>query len=454
MTGELAMLQMSPAAQAVDPVDRILPPPQLAALGLQHVLVMYAGAVAVPLIVGRALGLSPADLAYLISADLLACGLASLIQSLGLPFFGVRLPVMMGVTFASVAPMMAQIAAGKASGAPQLATLQVIYGAVIAAGVFGVLAAPLIGRLAKLFPPVVTGTVILTIGISLMRIGIDWAAGGQPSAPDYGAPANLAIAGIVLAAILTLMRFARGFVRHVAVLLGLVLGAGLCLALGRMPLDAVAAAPWFRLVAPFHFGLPRFEWAASATMCLVMVVVMIESFGMFMALGALVGRTPDARALSAGLRADGLGSILGGVFNAFPYTSFSQNVGLVGVTGVTSRYVCAAGGAIMLALSVSPKLSALVAAVPPAVLGGSGLVMFGMVVATGIKVLAEADMGPGRPNQLIVAVSVGLGMIPVVADRFFQAAPPALAPLLHSGILLATIAAVGLNLAFNGLKGE
>ncbi|MBW8812565.1 MAG: purine permease [Caulobacterales bacterium] len=448
------MLQMSPKSEVVHPVDQVPPPRQLAVLGLQHVLVMYAGAVAVPLIVGHALGLAAGDIAFLVSADLFACGLASLVQSLGLPGFGVRLPVMMGVTFASVAPMLALIAAGKAAGAPQAQTLQVIYGSVIAAGVFGVAAAPLIGRMARLFPPVVTGTVILTIGISLMRIGIDWAAGGQASAPDYGAPANLGIAAFVLVAILGLMRFAQGFLRNIAVLVGLALGVGLCLGLGRMSLDAVAQAPWLRLVGPFHFGLPRLELVPAATMCLVMLVVMIESFGMFMALGAMVGRPLDTRTLANGLRADGLGAILGGVFNTFPYTSFSQNVGLVGVTGVTSRYVCAAGGAIMLALSVSPKLGALVAAVPPAVLGGAGLVMFGMVLATGVRVLSEADLAADRHNALIVAVSVGLGMIPVVSDKFFQAMPAALGPLLHSGILLATLAAVALNLAFNGLKAR
>lgn len=447
------MLQRATSAVTdVHPVDRVPPPRALALLGLQHVLVMYAGAVAVPLIVGQALGLAPDAVAYLISADLFACGLASLVQSLGLPGFGIRLPVMMGVTFASVAPMLAMITAGKAAGAPQAETLRLIYGSVIGAGVFGILAAPLIGRLARLFPPVVTGTVILVIGISLMRIGIDWAAGGQASSPAYGAPGNLAMAGFVLAVILLLLRFGRGFVRDVAILLGLAVGAAVSLATGHMSLQAAAAAPALRLVAPFHFGLPRFEPAPIVTFCLVMLVVMIESFGMFMALGEMVGRRPGPRDLANGLRADGLGAVLGGVFNTFPYTSFSQNVGLVGVTGVTSRYVCAAGGAIMLALSVSPKLGGLVAAVPSPVLGGAGLVMFGMVIATGVRALASADMGPGSANPLIVAVSVGLGMIPVVADKFFQALPPALTPLLHSGILLATVSAVALNVMFNGLS--
>jgi len=439
------------APAAVDPVDEILPPQTLLALGLQHVLVMYAGAVAVPLIIGHALGLPGPQIGLLISADLFACGIATIIQSLGLPGIGVRMPVMMGVTFASVAPMMAMIAAGKASGAPQAATLQLIYGAVIGAGAFGLLVAPLISRLARLFPPVVTGSVILVIGISLMRIGIDWAAGGQASAPDYGSPTYLGVALFVLVAILGLARFAKGFVSHIAVLLGLAAGAVVAAALGLMHLDGVAQAPWFGLVMPFQFGLPRFELAPVATMCLVIVVVMIESFGMFLAVGEMVGRTVDQQALTRGLRGDALGTLIGGVFNTFPYTSFSQNVGLVGLTGVRSRYVCVTGGAIMLLLSVSPKLGALVAAIPSCVLGGAGVVMFGMVVAAGVSALAGADLSANRNNQLVVAVSVGVGMIPLVADKFFQAAPAALAPLLHSGILLTTIAAVLLNLLFNGL---
>jgi NCS2 family nucleobase:cation symporter-2 len=186
-------------------------------------------------------------------------------------------------------------------------------------------------------------------------------------------------------------------------------------------------------------------------MCLVMVVVMVESLGMFFAVGEMVGRPMDRKAITRGLRGDAVGAILGGVFNTFPYTSFSQNVGLVGVTGVRSRYVCVAGGIIMLLLGLSPKLAALVAAAPVFVLGGAGLVMFGMVVASGVRVLSTVDYAGNRNNLFVVAISVGVGLIPLVADKFFQFMPPPLAPVLHSGVLLATLAAVGLNLYFNGL---
>jgi uric acid transporter len=441
----------------VHEVDRFLAPHKLLALGLQHVLVMYAGAVAVPLIIGRALKLSPEQIALLINADLFACGIATLIQSVGLPGIGIRLPVMMGVTFASVGPMLAMAAS------PDIGLLG-IYGAVIVAGVFGLLVAPLISRLLPLFPPVVTGTIILVIGISLMRVGINWAGGGLPTLrkvvdgevgafenPAYGALDGLAIALFVLVFILMITKYGKGFLANVAVLLGIIAGAAVATAVGKMDFDKVATAPWFGLVTPLQFGIPKFDIVASLTMCLVMIVVMIESTGMFLALGEMTGKTIDQNALTKGLRADGLGTVIGGIFNTFPYTSFSQNVGLVGVTGVRSRWVTATGGLIMLALGLVPKLAAVVAAVPNVVLGGAGLVMFGMVAATGTRILANADFNANRYNVYVVAIAVGFGMIPVVAPNFFAKLPHAWQPLLESGILLAAVVAVLLNAFFNGL---
>jgi len=435
----------------VQPVDQILPIPRLAVLGLQHVLVMYAGAVAVPLIIGRALQLPPQQVALLISADLFACGLATLVQSLGLPGVGVRLPIMMGVTFASVGPMMALIMAGAASHTPGADTLQLIYGSVIAAGVFGLFAGPVISRVARLFPPVVTGVVILVIGVTLMNIGIQWAAGGQPSDPDFGSPLHLGVSAVVLAVVLVITRFTKGLLNHCAVLIGVIVGCALAAAAGKMTFETFAAAPLFSLVRPFQFGMPRFEPVPILTMCLVMIVVMVESLGMFFAVGEMVGRPLDRAAISRGLRGDAFGTILGGVFNTFPYTSFSQNVGLVGVTGVRSRYVCVAGGLIMMLLGLSPKLAALVAAAPSFALGGAGLVMFGMVAATGIRILGKVDYAANRNNLFIVAISVGIGLTPLLAGNFFQFLPPALGPLLNSGVLLSMLSAATLNLFYNGL---
>jgi xanthine permease len=442
----------------VSEVDRIEGPHKLVALGLQHVLVMYAGAVAVPLIIGRALKLPPEQIAILINADLLACGLATLIQSVGFPGVGIRLPVMMGVTFASVGPMLA-MAANPAVG------LLGIYGAVIVAGVFGILVAPFISRLLPLFPPVVTGTIILVIGISLMRVGINWAGGGLPMLskevegvrmsfpnPNYGALDGLAISLFVLVFILLLTRFTKGFIANVAVLLGIIAGSAVAAAMGKMHFEKFTSAPLFGMIYPFQFGVPTFDIVASLTMCLVMIVVMIESTGMFLALGEITGKPVDEAALTKGLRADGAGTLIGGIFNTFPYTSFSQNVGLVGVTGVKSRWVTATGGLIMVGLGLMPKMAALVEAVPVVVLGGAGLVMFGMVAATGARILSNADFKNNRFNLYVVAISVGFGMIPLVAPNFFSKLPHALHPLLESGILLAAIVSVLLNAFFNGVS--
>jgi NCS2 family nucleobase:cation symporter-2 len=449
----------------VAPVDEKLPLSRLVPLGLQHVLVMYAGAVAVPLIVGRALKLAPEQIALLISADLFCCGLVTLIQSLGATrWFGIRMPVMMGVTFASVGPMLA-MAADPALG------ITGIFGAVIGAGVIAIVIAPFMGRLLPLFPPVVTGTIIAVIGISLMRVAIQWAVGGaavQPLIldttaaaggpprmlpnPAYAALDNLGIALLVLVAILLIAKYGKGFLSNIAVLLGIVIGCAVAAALGKMSFARVAEAKVFSLVTPLQFGLPTFDFFAILTMTLVMIVVMIESLGMFLALSEITGKKLTQADLSAGLRTDGVGTVLGGLFNTFPYTSFSQNVGLVGVTGVRSRWVCVAGGVILVVMGLIPALGQLVEAVPQFVLGGAGIVMFGMVAATGIRILAEVDYKSSRHNLFIVAISIGFGMIPLVAPNFFQHTPKALSPLLHSGILLAAVVSVALNLYFNGLK--
>ena len=436
------------------PVDEVLPLGRLTALGLQHVLVMYAGAVAVPLIVGRALNLDHHQIAKLISADLFVCGLVTLIQAWGATrWFGIKLPVMMGVTFASVAPM---VSMAQTTGGTYGAGL--IFGSVIGAGVVSILIAPYISRMLRFFPPVVTGTIITVIGISLMRVGINWIFGNPvgPTAPavvnpEYakwmqeaqamaGAPGSslppipkgmailpsipnpkyadlggVAISGLVLVSILLITKFAKGFLANVAVLAGIVIGAIVATAMGFMTYEKVAQADWFDFVMPFEIAKPVFDPILILTMSLVMVVVMIESVGMFLALGDMTNKDVSRDDLTRGLRTDGLGTLLGGIFNTFPYTSFSQNVGLVAVTGIQSRFVCVAGGFILIILGVLPKLGALVESLPTMVLGGAGLVMFGMVAATGIRILGNVDFRNNRYNAMIVAVSIGVGMVPLIS---------------------------------------
>ncbi len=477
----------------VHPVDEVLPAGKLTALGLQHVLVMYAGAVAVPLIIGRALKLSPEQVAMLISADLFSCGVVTLIQALGLTqWFGIRLPVMMGATFVAVGPMVAM-----ANANPGMAGAQAIFGAVIGAGAVSVLIAPFVSRMLRFFPPVVTGTVITVIGISLMRVGINWIFGNPfgPTAPsivnpehaqwlkDIGSAAaaagsalpavpkglalvpsvtnpayaplfNIGMSAFVLVTILLITRYAKGFIANIAVLLGIVAGSLVAAMMGVMNFDKIGKAEWFQFVVPFQFGIPTFDPILILTMVLVMIVVMVESTGMFLALGDMTGRKVSQPDLARGLRVDGLGTLIGGIFNTFPYTSFSQNVGLVGVTGVKSRFVCVAAGVILLVLGLLPKLSALAEAVPAFVLGGAGLVMFGMVAATGIRILSGVDYANNRNNLFVVAISIGFGMIPLVAPNFKQWLPHGLHPLIESGILLASLSAVLLNVFYNGVKSD
>jgi uracil-xanthine permease len=481
-------------ATQIHPVDEVLAPPKLFTLGLQHVLVMYAGAVAVPLIIGRALKLDPADVAFLISADLFVCGIATLIQSIGVTqWFGIKLPVMMGVTFAAVGPMQAM--AGS-EGGPEAA--RTIFGAIMAAGVISLIIAPFVSRMIRFFPPVVTGTIILVIGVSLMRIGINWIFGvplfatapmivdpshadwlkavnegvmagtitGVPELPAklglsstmmnpaYAPLGNIAVSAVVLGSILLIARFGKGFLANISVLLGIVIGGIIAASIGAMHFDKVADASWFGLITPFHFGTPIFSIVPIVTMTLVMIVVMIESTGMFLALGEMTGKKVTQPMLSAGLRTDGLGTLIGGIFNTFPYTSFSQNVGLVGVTGIKSRWVCVAGGAILIVLGLMPKMGALVESIPTMVLGGAGLVMFGMVAATGIRILSAVNFTTNRNNLFVVAVSLGMGMIPLIAPNFKQWIWHDIHPLIESGILLASITAVLLNVFFNGAKGS
>jgi len=433
-------------AKSAHLVEQRLPLAELIPLGLQHVLVTYAGAVAVPLIIGRALKLPSEQIAILVNADLFVCGIVTLIQSVGLGPFGIRLPIMMGVTFASVEPMLAM------AGNPELG-LGAIFGSVISAGIFGLFVAPFVGSLLRFFPPVVTGTVITVIGISLMRIGINWAAGAPaPTFPGYGDPISLLVASFVLIVILLTVKFAKGFLANVAVLLGIILGFVLAWAIGKVSFTALNNAAWLDVVYPFQLVQPRFDLFAVISMCLVMLVVMVESTGMFLAVGEMTDRKVGQRDLTRGLLTDGLGTLIGGIFNTFPYTSFSQNVGLVAVTAIKSRWVTAAGGIILLILGLIPKLGALITAVPLFVLGGAGIVMFGMVAATGIRILASVEFKTNRNSFFIVAISIGFGMIPLVAPTFFTALPRSLAPMLNSGIVLAAVTAVLLNAYFNGTR--
>lgn len=426
--------------QLKHPVDEMLPFGQLFTYGLQHVLAMYAGAVAVPLIIANALGLSKEQLIYLINADLFTCGIATLIQTLGFWNMGIRIPIIQGVTFAAVTPM---IIIGKTHG------LTGIYGSIMVAGLVTYLMSPYFSRLIRYFPPVVTGTIITIIGVTLMPVAVRWAAGGNPAAKDFAAFPYICMALVTLVLVLFFYRYFKGFLSNIAVLLGLICGTAIAAAFGMVNFSQVATAGWIGITTPFAFGLPTFDLASIVAMVLVMLVVMTETTGDCIAVGEIIDKPVTKEDLTRGLRADGFSTILGGILNSFPYTAFAQNVGLVGLTRVKSRFVVAAAGAILVVLGLFPKVAAVIAAIPNPVLGGAGIAMFGMVAASGIKTLSKVQFD-GTHNIMVVAISMGVGMITLAVPNFYHNFPSWAQVILHSGITAGSVTAIILNAVLNG----
>jgi xanthine permease len=409
-----------------------------ASLGIQHVLAMYAGAVIVPLIVGGALGLTIEQLTYLVSIDILMCGIATILQVWKNKFFGIGLPVVLGCTFTAVGPM---IAIGGQYG------ISAIYGSILVSGLFVILIASVFGKLVRFFPPVVTGSVVTIIGITLIPVAMNNIAGGQGS-PDFGSLSNISLAFGTLVFILCLYRFANGFIRSIAILLGLVGGTMVAFFMGKVDLSAVADASWFHLAKPFYFGMPTFEISAILTMCLVAMVSLVESTGVYFALGDICNRKVTEKDLANGYRAEGLAILFGGLFNAFPYTTYSQNVGLVQLSGVKSKNIIYTTGAFLVILGLVPKIGALTTVIPASVLGGAMVAMFGMVIAYGIKMLSKVELN-SQGNLLIVACSVGMGLGVTAVPGLFVNLPESVQILTSNGIVTGSLTAIILNIVFN-----
>jgi OHCU decarboxylase len=440
----------APPRKVVHPVDEILPVPKLAIYGLQHVLAFYAGAVIVPILLASSIHLTTEQLIHLINADLFTCGIASIIQSVGFWKVGVRLPLLQGVTFTAVSPM---IAIGLAAGGGTDGLL-VIYGSVIVAGIFTFLIAPYFSRLIRFFPPVVTGSVITIIGLALLPVAAADAAGG--AGPNFNPtdPKNMAYALGTLALIVLIQRVFRGFMATVAVLIGLVVGTLVAFALGDAHFDAVAAAPWLGVTTPFYFGWPRFAFAAIVSMIVVMLITAVETTGDVFATGEIVEKRIVSGDIARALRADGLATTLGGILNSFPYTCFAENVGLVRLTRIKSRYVVASAGVIMILLGLIPKAGAIVAGIPAPVLGGAAIAMFATVAVVGIQTLTRVDFHDHR-NVVIVSTSLGLAMYVTAVPDVAKAVPEWAQIIFGSGITLGSITAILLNLVFHHIgKGR
>lgn len=431
-------MQPNPDITAPRPEDEKLGLFANTAYGIQHILTMYGGIVAVPLIVGQAAGLSPADIGLLITASLFAGGVATILQTIGIPFFGCQLPLVQGVSFAGVATMISISGSGG---------IQAVFGAVMAASFIGLLITPVFSRITKFFPPLVAGIVITTIGLTLMPVAGRWAMGGNSRAEDFGSMSNVLLAGVTLAIVLVLSKLGNATISRLSILLALVFGTLIAWMTGMTDFSQVQGTV-FALPNIFHFGWPTFNFAATLSMLIVVLVTLVETSADIFAVGEIVETKVDSRRLGDGLRADMLSSMLAPIVGSFTQSAFAQNVGLVAVTGVKSRYVVATGGVILVALGLLPIMGRVVATIPMPVLGGAGLVLFGTVTASGIRTLAKVNYQDNM-NLIIVATSIGFGTLPIMLPEFYHHFPTWVQTIFHSGISSSAIMAILLNLMFN-----
>jgi len=402
-------------------------------LAFQHIMAAFGGIVAVPLIVGGALKLPVNDIAFLVSAALFAAGIATYIQAKGVGPVGSKLPCVMGTDFTFVGP---SIAVGSVFGLPGM------FGATIMGSFIEIILSYFIKPLRKFFPPIVTGTVIMLIGLTLIPVSIDWAAGGV-GAKDYGSVRNVCIAFTVMSVIALLNRYGKGLISSASVIIGLAFGYAICFPLGMLDFSVITNARWIALPTIFKYGV-TFKFTAFVAFITAYLVTTVETVGCLMAVGEASGKELSSEDISKGILADGVGSLIAGFVNAGPNTSFSQNVGLIPLTKVASRFVVTMAGIILMVLGIFPKIGALVAIMPNPVLGGAGIIMFGMVVSAGIKTIKNVDLN--NRNMLILAISLGIGLGVTVRPDLLSSMPTAVKSFFSSGISAGTVVAILLNI--------
>lgn len=408
-------------------------------LGIQQLLAMYAGAIAVPLLIGTGLGFNSEQMTYLISIDIFMCGVATLLQLTVNKYFGIGLPVVLGCAIQAVSPL---ILIGSTKG------IGTMYGSIIIAGIFIVLISGFFSKVEKFFPPLVTGTVITVIGLTLIPVAIEKIGGGNKTASDFGDLSTVGLAFFTIFLILVIQIWGKGFLRSISVLIGLVGGTLVALAMGMVNFNVVGEAAWLHLPQPFYFGLPKFDLMSALLIIIVSIVSMVESTGVYFALGDITNKKVGQKELKKGYRAEGLAVILGGIFNTFPYTGFSQNVGLVQLSGIKSRRPIYFSAFFLMALGLLPKIGAIAQIIPEPVLGAGMLVMFGMVAVQGMKMLSKADLS-NEKNLLIIAISLGFGLGFNIVPQVFSQFPPALQMFTGNGIVMSSFTAMILNAIFN-----
>ncbi|HAS0794690.1 MULTISPECIES: uracil-xanthine permease family protein [Enterobacteriaceae] len=416
-------------------IDEKPPFLSLLLMGIQHVLVLFSGLVAVPLVVGMALGLPSTDITVLVQGSLIVSGTGTLIQCLGLGHLGSRLPICMGSAFVFIAP---SITVGSQMG------IQAVFGASMVCGFVAWILSFFIGRVQKLIPPLVTGTIVSLIGIKLLPLGFTWLAGGQSEL--YGKPVCFLIGGVVLVALLVASQSRKGLLSSFSVIIAIMLGYVVSALLGILDLHHVQDASWVSFPDLLHFGWPTFSYSAIVIMMIAQLTAVLESIGNTYGTGAAVRREITHKHLSGAISVDGIGSIVAPLLNGFPLTCFAQNIGVISITRVASRYVVASAGVVLIALGLIPKFSALVAGMPAPVLGGASLIMFGSIVGSGVAQIK--DSGPFDQRAAMVfstslALGLGFGLAPKDA---FDAFSPSLAVLLESGVAIGGMAAIILNL--------
>ena len=408
-------------------LDRAIP------LGIQHLLAMFLSATAIPLIIAGGIGLGSADTTFVVQMAILVAGIATIVQAYPIGPIGARLPIVMGTSAIFISPL---IGIGNAFG------LAAIFGAVIVASPVEILIGYFWDDVRDLFPPLVTGIVVMLVGLSLVPIAMQQSAGG-PGNPAYGSLANLGLAALVAIIAIALNQYFEGFLRVGSILIAAVVGYVVALPLGLLDLSPVAEAGIVSVPIPLQYGLV-FEPSAILLVGFAYVVTAMETIGDIAGTTEAVGRDPTDEEMTGGVIADGVMSAFAAVFNAFPNTSFSQNVGLVGFTGVASRFVVAITGVILVVLGFFPKVAAVVAAMPSPVLGGATIVLFGMIFSIGLRIVARgAELN--RRNLTIVAVSVLLGVGVEVQGDVIQQLPDDIQVLAGSGLIVGGVAALVMN---------
>lgn len=407
-------------------------------LGLQHLLAMYSGSILVPMMIGQALGYNSEQLTYLVSTDIFMCGVATFLQLQLNKYFGIGLPVVLGVAFQSVAPLTI-IGQSHGSGA--------LFGALIVSGIFVVLISGIFSKLANYFPAIVTGSVITTIGLTLIPVAIG-NMGNNVANPTLE---SLTLALITVFIILVVNIFTKGFLKSISILLGLVIGTLIASGMGQVNFTPVIQAPLLHIPTVFYFGAPTFEFSSIVMMCIIATVSTVESTGVYLALSDITKDPIDETRLRNGYRAEGLAVLLGGVFNTFPYTGFSQNVGLVKMSGIKTRLPIYYAAGFLVLLGLLPKFGALAQIIPSPVIGGAMIVMFGFVSLQGMQMLARVDFVNNEHNFLIAAVSIAVG-VGFNNSNLFNSLPTAFRMFFSNGIVMASILAVVLNAILNRKK--